>query len=136
MPYMELPHTADIRVKISSNSLEGLFFESFLALYSIIFGEHKDCTGVEKGEFKTQGNDRDILLHDFLDEILYITLVKEREICNLNITAFNNEQVTAKYLYKNLERESIKREVKAITYHNLHIVKNDGIYETEVIMDV
>ena len=79
MPYIELSHTADLRIKVFSNTLKGLFIESYHALYSILFGNNQECTGNKHGIIRVEGEDTDLLLHDFLDEILYLTLVKEKK---------------------------------------------------------
>ncbi len=137
MPFVELPHTADLRIKVFAKTLKDLFIESFKALYTIIFGKNYKCTGKERGVIRIEGEDVDILLHDFLDEILYITLVKEQKICSITIKTFKpDEAIECEFYYIKLNREEIKKEVKAITYHNLHVIKNKDTYETEVVMDV
>ncbi len=136
MPYEELPHTADIRIKVYAETPEALFYEGVIALFSIIFGKTPSCNGPKKDSFNITSEDIDILFHDFLDEILYITLVLKRKICNFQVK-LNENSVHFEYSYENLDFEKeVKKEIKAITYHNLHIDKKGSMYQTEVVMDV
>ena len=141
MPYKELPHTADIRIKVYAESLSQLFSEGILALYDIIFGQIPTCKGIRKDSFSISAYDMDILFHDLLDEVLYLTIVKKRKICQFQLKIDEkideqNKTITVNYSYRRIKEGEIKKEVKAITYHNLHIRKKGNFYETEVIMDV
>ncbi len=137
MPYEELSHTADLRIKVFGESLEHLFSESVGALYNIIFRRVVTCKGIEKDTFSITACNTDILFHDFLDEVLYLTMVKKRKICQFHLKIDElNKTVTVNYSYEKVKKGEIKKEVKAITYHKLHIQKNGDFYETEVIMDV
>ena len=136
MPYEELSHTADLRIKVYGNTIESLFKEGVYALYNIVFLEKPICQSSEYDDFFLESLDLDMLFHDFLDEILYITFVKKRKICQINLHISANS-LHCHYSYEPFDpTKEVKKEVKAITYHNLHIQKNKNFYETEVVMDV
>lgn len=135
MPYKELSHTADIRIKVYADSIPSLFRESLYALLDIMLKNLPSCKGLKKDSFSISSDDLDILIHDFLDEILYITLVLRRKICDFKIELTDNV-LRFEYTYDILSFNEVKKEIKAITYHNLHIHKTNNRYETEVVMDV
>ena len=76
------------------------------------------------------------LLHSFLSEILWF-ITKERFFpLSINILRTNKVSLDAKLEGLQLKEEEITGEVKAVTYHQLKIVRRDRVLFTKLIFDV
>ncbi len=73
MSYIELPHTADIKIRVTSESLEGLFSETAAAMMIIMYGRTDPGT-VHRTISVESGNPEDLMM-DFLSEVLYVSEV-------------------------------------------------------------
>jgi SHS2 domain-containing protein len=133
--YEFLEHTADVTFKAYGRDLNELFENAAEALEDtmVILDE------VASGEILTiemSSDSYENLLYDWLSELL-ITFEVERfavKKCFVSIVGFS---LTADCLGERLDlnRRRPNAEVKAVTYHNLAVTKND-IYHTEVTLDV
>lgn len=141
MGYEFLDHTSDIGVRVKSTSFESAFEESAYALLHIIFG--KDVLENLQLHGKTEnisisGIDREALLINFLNELLY--LIDARKIyptsIKIKITDENNLSLKFDKNYFDLENHPINLYVKAVTYHQLKIVKGVDNIQIEYFVDI
>jgi SHS2 domain-containing protein len=143
MRFEQFEHTADVGIKAYGKTLEELFGNAALGMFSIMV----DLDGVaSKGEFKVvlKSDDRERLLVDWLGELLYIhevydVLLNEFEV---DIAEAKEDEDGATLELKAVVRgESIDREkhdlkamVKAVTYHMLEINEDEGYLK--VLFDI
>ena len=137
MPYEPLDHTGDIRVRVEAHSLEELFLDAAKALTDTITDSAALGSRVEK-KVTIKASDRDQLLHDFLQELLFRFdteefLTKEGRVTFLTPTSLE-AQLRGEIF--NPKRHPKKTEVKAVTYHRLHIEKKGASYVTDIIFDL
>jgi SHS2 domain-containing protein len=71
MSFVEIPHTADVKIRIHSQTLEGLFSDACRALMTVMYGNLR--SGFIKKEIIITSSDIDSLLLDFLSEILFVS---------------------------------------------------------------
>jgi SHS2 domain-containing protein len=83
MPYTLIDHTADIGIRVSAPSMEGLFEEAAYALADILGGGN--AVGGEEVMVESQGIDRVDLLVRWLQEILYLIEVKDFRLSAVTI---------------------------------------------------
>jgi len=135
--YKFINHTADIGIKIWGESLKELFKNAAYALFDIIAELNK--VKVENFiEVKIEGEKIDELLADWLRDLLYkfngegylLKKFKVEEVSEKGLKA----EVGGEKL--DLARHSLKREVKAVTYHGLTVKRRDKRWEAQVIFDV
>lgn len=136
-----IPHTADIALKISANSIEKLFRLAAEGwLISVYESQHKFNLG-EK-DIKLHEPSIEILLVEFLNELNYLLQVKkwifhsiaEIEISKTGEDLFLSTIINGDFIEdKNLE---LKEEIKAVTYHNLEIKQTDDFFSTTIIFDI
>jgi SHS2 domain-containing protein len=137
MPYKLFAHTADLGVEVAGSSLEDIYRSAAEALFSIL----SDLSTIEIKKMllrKVTGMDREDLLINFLRELLNLWnrdhfLVKSCEVL----------EATPQHLTVRLSGEvynplmhPIKREIKAVTYHQASLVHNKEGWKGRVIFDV
>ncbi len=139
-----LEHKADIKIKVIGSSLEELFKNAVWAMAQILSAE------AAKSEFKIQNlkfkikvksADREILLVDFLNDILGESQINQAIYPEVRFLDFQPEGVQGMaYLKAEISGYPIERfdeDVKAVTYHDLNIhQKEGGIWEATILFDV
>ncbi|RLG17427.1 archease [Nanoarchaeota archaeon] len=136
MPFRYLPHTADAEFIAEGNSWEEVFSESAKAMLSIMC-DLKRVEGKIEKEIELKAKSREDLLHDFLDELLYIF-----ETENLIFKEFKLEIEDTRLRCKCYgERFDPKKHeagglVKAVTYHNLKTWEERGKKFARVVLDL
>ncbi|MBU6392142.1 MAG: archease [Planctomycetota bacterium] len=135
--YTLIDHTADIGIDVLGATLRELFTNAAFALFDII----TDLSKVEcKAEcnIKISGIDREQLLVNWLTELLYLHDVKNLLFKNFCIADIKDNQLTATINGEAFieGKHVIKTEVKAVTYHNLSIIKEDHQWKARIIFDL
>jgi len=136
-PFEIVNHTADISIKAYGKSLKELFENAALGMFNIL----ADLEGIRIStelEIKVEAPDREELLIEWLDELLFNFYTKYIIFCKFDITELTDRDLTAKvkgrFIGENKNR--LKTEIKAATRHDLHIVKTKDIYEVGIVFDV
>ncbi|MFO0937717.1 MAG: archease [Gemmataceae bacterium] len=117
--------------------LNTLFAEAAECLVSAFVEDLTTIRPVQSFEFECQGDDRALLLFDWLKHLLYRFdaegLLFSRFEVNVREGGF-----TARMGGEPLDpaRHPLTREVKAITYHDLLLEQRDGGWLAEVIVDI
>lgn len=135
MSYEELPHTADVRIRVRAGSTDELFAEAARAISSIMYAP---CSGAEETEtLEIEAEDLETLMHDFLSEILYLSEVKEVVFCSFRVEV-RDHSLRAVMAGERFERRKHGggTEIKGVSYSGLKIYKEGGDHVLEVIFDV
>ncbi|MBU2446192.1 MAG: archease [Bacteroidetes bacterium] len=141
MSYEFLDHISDIGVRVKSTLLESAFEESAFALLHIIFGkdrlENLESRG-EIGNISISGIDREALLINFLNEILYLIDAKKIYPSGIRVKITDENNLSLKFdkNYFDLENHPINLYVKAVTYHQLKIVSEKDAVQIEYFVDI
>ncbi len=137
--YEAFAHTADIGLRIRAASLDSLFADAALGLFSLIVANVDQVEPHDQIHVTLPGRDDeyDYLLFDWLNELLYtfdsrqIVLAKfdvHVDLAQLRATAWGEPL--------DLQRHRFDHEVKAITYHELKVVRQADAWLAEVIVDI
>lgn len=128
----EVNHTADQALRITAVSLEQLFIKSAEGMYALA-GVKTDHSILSARQLIVSGMDPESLLVAFLSEILY--LLEEEKVAfhyfNLGISA---DSVTCSVTGSPVSQ--LRKSIKAVTFHNLQILKTAEGYETTLVFDV
>jgi len=135
--YEFIDHTADIGIKIWGKSLKELFENAAYALFDIIAELNK----VEVKSFidiRIEGEKIDVLLADWLRDLLYKFNGDGYLFKKFKVERVSEKGLEAKVGGEKLDlsRHSLKREVKAVTYHGLTVKRRDKRWEAQVIFDI
>ena len=133
MPYTLIDHTADIGIRITGSDIKDLFLEAAMALVAEMGAE---ASSIEKTSIiEVAGYDYEDLLVVFLNELLYEIQTGNFRVSGLDITSLFENNVRA-IVKGTLGNTPLKANIKAVTYHNLAIIKLAKGYETTIIFDV
>ena len=135
--YEQFPHTADIGVRVFGKDLKELFSNAAFAMFDIL----ADLEGLKCDvgqDIKVRADDYEGLLIAWLDELLYNFYTKQLIFCDFRIDELTPEDLKGKAFGRPLgaNRNRLKTEIKAATYHDLKITKSDSGYSVEIIFDV
>lgn len=146
--YRLIDHTSDIGIEVFGENLPQLFSNAGYALFDIITDLSLVNSKVSKSVIVT-GRDIEEIMVNWLGELLYIfetesIIFKEFEIIEINTSGKkSSEEVEWFKLIAEIKGEEydcrihiINRAVKAITYHQLKIIKDDVGWNARVILDV
>jgi SHS2 domain-containing protein len=133
--YEFLEHTADVTFKAYGRDLNELFKNAAEALEDTMVLLDEVALG-ETLNIEMGSDSYENLLYDWLSELL-ITFEVERLAVKKCFVRIVGLSLTADCLGEilDLNRHRLNTEVKAVTYHNLAVTKND-IYHAEVTLDV
>ena len=135
MAIEELPHTADVMFRITAARIEGIFEEAVRAMFQTMYGSCAVAPSIKKQISLTAG-DREMLLVDFLSELLYLSEVEDLVICDAQVT-LDGTTLTAIARGEPFDPSRHQgREIKGISFSSLRIYKRDGDYVLDIIFDV
>ena len=136
MSFIELPHTADVKIRASAPTLENLFAEACMALMQVMFGTDRRSGGVYRA-IEITAADTESLLLDFLSEILYVSEVDGLVFARAAIT------ISGQHLHAALDgepfdplRHNSGTGVKGISYSGLLLRHDANGYMLEIVFDV
>jgi SHS2 domain-containing protein len=138
--YEILEHTADVRVRIYGKSIKDLFKNAAFALFSLIV-EYKAKLKKEK-EIKLEAQNHEELLVNWLNELISVFYAYKFLPASFKIIVKEEDGLVALdgkikgEDFDPYENKKINMEIKAATYHNLKIEKNNEGYRAEIVFDV
>jgi len=140
--YETFEHTADLGLRVRAPDLNTLFAEAARALFSAIVEDLGTVAPRQKVEVNLTGEDRDYLLFDWLNELLFRFDTEHLLFGRFEVeTRFLGE---TEFLAKGTawgepldrSRHALSHEVKAITYHGLRVEKTEDGWLAEMIVDI
>lgn len=134
MRYELLEHTADVMVRCTGGTLGECFANAAYALSD----QRVDASSVGRSvevRIEVTGEDDESRLFNFLSEVLFIEEAEVFAFADFRVT-MDGERVSAIGWGEplDLDRHHPKTEVKAITYHMMHI--DPDVPEVRVVFDV
>jgi SHS2 domain-containing protein len=130
-------HTADIGIIAYGADVEELFSNAALALFSLIT-EPESIEEKFHLNLKVSSEDRDSLLVEWLNELIYLFDAKHILFSRFDIESLTHNELKATCYGEGFDpmRHKIKRGVKAATYHMIKLDKNGNGYKAQIILDI
>jgi SHS2 domain-containing protein len=134
-----LPHTADILVAVQGATLKRLFENAGASVFDLITDR---ATVRSRARIKVEaaGLDLENLLVRFLSELLYLQDTRGWRFRFCRITSLDREAFTVRAVAAGEPFESDRhprhKEVKAVTYHQIRIVRRAGVWRVRLVIDV
>ncbi len=130
-------HTADMGLRVRAESLDQLFTNAARGLFSIMVVNLDGVEPVQERTYDITGDETDLLLFDWLSELLY-TFDTERLLLSEFNVQVNPTGLTAicRGEPMNTARHEMDHEVKAITYHELKVNQTNEGWVAELIVDI
>jgi len=132
-----IDHTADVGIIAYGADVKDLFSNAALALFSLI----TELESIEEKlhfDLKVSSEDRDSLLVEWLNELIYLFDVEHILFNRFDIESLTHNQLKAVCYGETFDpvKHKIKMGIKAATYHMLKLDKNGGGYKAQIIFDI
>jgi len=135
--YEIIPHTADIGIKTLAKNLQELFKDTAFGMFDII----ADLDGLKRSvtqSIEARAANREELLVAWLGELLYHFYTKQIIFFDFEFIELSDTYLKANAFGRHVgeNRNRLKTEIKAVTYHELKIDDSLGQLSATVIFDV
>lgn len=137
-PFEVLDHTADIGLVAWGRSLEELFANAALGMFSLIGALEKVGEGFE-ASVSVEGSDYEDLLVTWLNELLYLFEAEEVLLARFEILELGQYYLKGKVYGEPIDatKHEIFRVVKACTYHEVKVEEVEpGLFRAQVYFDI
>ena len=131
-PFEELEHTADWSLLVKGETLESLFTNASEGMLSLLEPEYLDPDPARR-LVTLNAIDIESLLVSFLDELLFLL---ETESCAMRDITLNIEGNALRASAKCVPVGAMSKHIKAVTYNELEITREQGFYQTKLVFDV
>jgi SHS2 domain-containing protein len=137
MKYRFIDHTADIAFEIYGDSLSELMKNAAYAFYDA-FVDTSRIGESEMRKIEVEGNDVEILLYRWLNELLYLFDTEFFAAKTVSTVVRENETLTASGTLRGdkFTPELVKVEPKAITMHRFKVEKQENGWRAFVVVDI
>jgi SHS2 domain-containing protein len=132
MGYRAVPHTADLAIEASGDSLADLFRWLALGLGFLVAGKSRENVEISY-KISIEAQDREALLVRFLNRLIYLfdTTGFVTSLVDVAIDGSRLQGNVSGFCLKQPARHC----VKAATYHGLEIADDGGVFRATVIFD-
>jgi SHS2 domain-containing protein len=139
--YLEDVATADIAFRATHLSLAGLFIAAADATMNVMVDELDSIQPVVLRQVALENESLEMLLHDFLQEIIYY---KDADQLLLRVHDVTVDNVARGYVLRadaegetlNRDRHRTRIDVKAVTLHDFSLTHSDAGWQAQVTLDV
>ncbi|MFV1965921.1 MAG: archease [Pirellulaceae bacterium] len=137
MTYELFEHTADVGLRVRSPSVERLFEDAAVGLFSMVAPNLNAVRPISEKQIETSEDAYDYLLFDWLNELLYTFETEHLVLVDFDVRIDGYSlQAVGRGELLSAERHGIGLELKAITYHGLKVEQRGGEWLAEVIVDI
>jgi len=134
MGFEEVEHTADKALRIYGTNLTELFLSAAAGLTHLMAADVSEISTEIEKSIELDAIDAESLLVEWLSELAYWA---ESEMLVFN--KFHIQNVTATHLQASIlggKIPELEKHIKAVTYHNLKIIKTSQGLEATIVFDV
>lgn len=132
-----IDHTADIGFVVYGEELKRLFENAGEAFFTVITDLEK-VKRVTERKIEIVGESLERLMVDWLSELLYLHEVENLLFSQFEVESVGEEGLKARIKGEPFEegRHLIKTEVKAVTFHQIQVKQEEGLWRAQVILDL
>ncbi len=136
-PFEIIEHTADIGIVAYGADIKQVFANAALGLFNLMADLGNLKEGVKR-EIELSAEDIEVLLVQWLNELIYISEVEHVLFKRFEINELSNTRLKAACFGEKIKagQHRLKREIKAATYHMLKLNKENGSYQVRIIFDI
>jgi SHS2 domain-containing protein len=133
-PWKEVEHTADWALLVTGSDRRALFKNAARGMLSLIGGEPAPDARPQQWSVQVEAADWEMLLVDWLTEILIRIDEDHVVISDVYIHDFEAFQLQAQIVGR--QSVGFNKHIKAVTFHNLEVQAAEQGYETTIVFDV
>ncbi len=132
--FEEVDHTADIAIRVWGEDLIQLFTRAARGMASQV----AEIEGVDSRECEievsVQAEDRQMLLVEWLSELLYLGEREGVVFTQFDILELSSDKLRA--IVRGGRAQEYQAHIKAVTFSELDIQRRGGVFETVIVFDV
>ncbi|MDX1412895.1 MAG: archease [Candidatus Promineifilaceae bacterium] len=129
-----IEHTADWSIKVKGRDLDRLFIHAAEGMSSLIAGELDALPQDEERTISLAAYDVEGLLVDWLSELAYYAEMEQLVFAHFKISELTANKLRA--IVRGGVAAELHKHIKAVTYHDLQVVRNEQGYEVTIVFDV
>ncbi|MFH1133439.1 MAG: archease [Nanoarchaeota archaeon] len=133
MKYRFLDHTADIKLQAFGKDKQEAFANAALALAHLIC--EKPVRAIELRTVEATGHDDKQLLYAWLEQVLLLQQTEKFLLAEVKELSIEGNALSATVLGDNASSYALDEDVKAITYHDMEI-KKEQEWTVQVVVDI
>lgn len=134
--YQLLEHTADIAIRVKGKDLKELFQNAAAAVFDIIAERQKEEGKKSHFIINQDAPNLDELFINWLNELLSLSSAKSLVFTDFQINSIEETHLKAAVTGESVGNFRMNTEIKAATYHELKLEKNDSGRKATLILDV
>lgn len=133
----EIDHTGDIGIQVTADRLESLFERAAWGMFSVLI----DPEAVEARRahaVTVEAGDRNELMVKWLSELNYLHVTQHLLFSRFVIDELHDNRLAATAWGEPIDpdRHTVYTEIKAVTYHQLDIHRDDDGWHVQIIFDM
>ena len=129
-----LEHTADIKFRIFGKNQNEIFENSALAI-SDIMSRGQKIKSKNKKQIKVEGHDKESLLYNFIEELLYLVEAENFITSRAEVTISNNKLKADLFGDSTLDYSNLDH-IKSPTYNDMYVKRIKNGWEAQAVVDV
>ena len=143
--FEQISHTADIQMRVYGATKEELFHNALVGMFQLLGPSAHGCKRVKDRivcaqlpitrSVDIEAPDEESLLVDFLSHAVYLSDVHDEAYLDVAIEILTETHIKAQ-LHGIVVNAFEVVEIKAVTYHNLHIKQIDSVWQTDIVLDI
>ena len=136
--YREIEHTADVGMELEASDLKDAFELAAASMFDLMCDLDTIGGSVSRTvRAASREGDLEGLMVRWLTELLYVLEVEGLLLSGFNVRTLAGDLIEADVTGEplDLERHSLKSELKAVTYHDLAVEQAGGSWLVRVIFD-
>jgi len=137
LSYQIIDHTADLGIIVEGTDEKNLFIRAAQAMTDLMVeGDISKKTVIK--DVSLQGEDFPDLMVRWLGEILYLFDGESLIVNSIEIKSISPTKLKSTLTLSSFEPEhhQVKREIKAVTYHQISVDKTNDGWQARVIFDI
>ena len=134
MSFEEIEHTADWAIRVQGHDLRELLINAACGMSHLLVADPNALPRDVEERFVIEGDDPESLLVNWLSELAYWTEMQGIVFCEFDLKYITPTQLQA--TVRGGRTAELQKHIKAVTYHNLAIVKTNEGLEVTVVFDV
>ena len=134
--YRLIDHTADIAILVTARDIRSLFLNSAYALLDVMFND-SNIENKRRIKIRAKGENTEELLINFLRELFSQFAVYKFVMKDIVIDLFSDNEISADVNGEKYDEKKhlISTDIKAVTYHNVNIIREDDNYNVTIVFD-
>jgi len=134
LDYEILDHPADLKVRAYGSNLSELFSNMLKGMFQSCRPVIDNKKLLVNREIKVKADNIESLLINFLSEALYLSDINNETYFDAEFKRINEKGLIAKIKGKKVKRFSL--EIKAVTWHDLEVKKENDLWQATVLFDI